>query len=206
MSRFCPKCGWEFPSCFTNSKCKFCNTEFNTQYCSRCGKEVPTSEMRRHSTGKLIKNCKPCVRELRNAYNKANPDKVKEQFKNINDGHRNLAAQRLAEWQELTNVPMRLLNEDDWLRACSHFNGCAMCGSDDIGVRELFIPFGLGGKYTPWNVIPVCEQCASKGTRNRINPFMWFDNRLGGVKYSDIDINRLEIVLDYLKKQIERND
>jgi len=40
--RTCPKCGWEYPSTYVNTKCKFCGTTFDVQICGTCKKLVPT--------------------------------------------------------------------------------------------------------------------------------------------------------------------
>ena len=53
------------------------------------------------------------------------------------------------------------LTEAQWLEACRHFDGCARCYSRDIDTRGFFVGAKLGGRYCDWNVIPLCEKCAS---------------------------------------------
>lgn len=53
------------------------------------------------------------------------------------------------------------LTEAQWLEACKHFDGCARCQSKDIDARGFFVGAKLGGRYCDWNVIPLCEKCAS---------------------------------------------
>lgn len=53
------------------------------------------------------------------------------------------------------------LTEAQWLEACQHFDGCARCHNKDIDARGFFIGTKLGGRYCDWNVIPLCEKCAS---------------------------------------------
>lgn len=42
-----------------------------------------------------------------------------------------------------------------------YFDGCARCHSKDIDARGFFVGAKLGGRYCDWNVIPLCEKCAS---------------------------------------------
>jgi hypothetical protein len=53
------------------------------------------------------------------------------------------------------------LTEEQWMRACRHFNGCAQCGDEDIEARGFFIQFKEGGRYCDWNIIPLCQKCAA---------------------------------------------
>lgn len=64
------------------------------------------------------------------------------------------------------------LTEEQWLKTVKHFNGCAMCGSEEVDTRQYFIPFKNGGRYCDWNVIPVCTNCAIKN--NRYTEFNYF--------------------------------
>ncbi len=52
------------------------------------------------------------------------------------------------------------LTEAQWLEACSFFNGCARCYSEEIDTRGFFVGRELGGRYCDWNVIPLCAKCA----------------------------------------------
>lgn len=53
------------------------------------------------------------------------------------------------------------LTEQQWLDACKFFDGCARCDSHDVDTRGFFVGASLGGRYCDWNVIPLCEKCAS---------------------------------------------
>lgn len=68
--------------------------------------------------------------------------------------------------QVLRSSPVVALTEKGWLQTCKYFNGCAVCGGA-IEVRTLFFPSSMGGAYTAWNVIPLCEQCQVTGKFNR---------------------------------------
>ena len=68
------------------------------------------------------------------------------------------------EWlAKIKRVPRnyKTLTEAQWLEACNFFNGCARCGSDEIDTRGFFVDAKLGGRYCDWNIIPLCESCAS---------------------------------------------
>ena len=70
---------------------------------------------------------------------------------------------RFDQWLEkVKQVPKDYptLTEAQWLEACSFFNGCARCASEEIDTRGFFIGRELGGRYCDWNVIPLCTKCA----------------------------------------------
>lgn len=65
-------------------------------------------------------------------------------------------------------APVILLSEAEWQKACKFFNGCAFCGGS-IEVRAKYFPTTLNGKHTPWNVIPLCNECYRVHTLGRQN-------------------------------------
>lgn len=83
----------------------------------------------------------------------------------VKANRRKLQAEAFDDWVAAVNsVPKTYptLTEAQWLEACSFFDGCARCGSKDIDTRGFFIGRELGGRYCDWNVIPLCERCASR--------------------------------------------
>lgn len=64
-------------------------------------------------------------------------------------------------------APRILMTEDEWLRRCRFFNGCAMCGGP-IEVRAKYFPTYLNGEHSPWNVIPLCSSCMSAHYAGRV--------------------------------------
>lgn len=63
--------------------------------------------------------------------------------------------------------PYKALTNSEWTKACIHFNGCALCDSEEITTRGMLVPFKDGGRYSAWNVIPICDKCAQVvGTAN----------------------------------------
>jgi len=138
----CPACGWVFPSTYINSTCRFCHSPLLLCICPICGElKVP------YSTEDLI--CKDCKakqnRVLYNAKKKAYHEKLNATL-----------------IKRLTTPKFRALTEAEWLETCSYFAGCAYCGNSSIDARTYFIPFADGGRYTVWNVIPICEECAKQ--------------------------------------------
>jgi hypothetical protein len=80
-----------------------------------------------------------------------------------------------AEWKSrIAEVPKDYppLTEEQWMEVVKHFNGCAMCGSEDISTRGYFVPFKEGGRYCDWNIIPLCEKCATT-IKYKPNPFKY---------------------------------
>lgn len=65
-------------------------------------------------------------------------------------------------------APVKLLTEAEWQKACKFFNGCAFCGGT-IEVRAKYFPTMLNGKHTPWNVIPMCDDCYKAHNAGRQN-------------------------------------
>jgi hypothetical protein len=74
-------------------------------------------------------------------------------------------------------TPVKMLTQDQWLEACRYFGKCALCNSENIDTRGFFIPFKLGGRYTAWNILPVCELCAND-MRRQLNPFITYNGPL----------------------------
>jgi len=117
--------------------------------------------------------------------------------------HSQKRQQELDDWLALCNKqPMQILTEEDWLEACNYFNKCALCTEQEIDVRKFFIRFEDGGKYTPWNIIPACELCATD-LRIQHNPFRYLhhkfktNNDRGQTAYGNI-----KIITKYLKSRM----
>ena len=97
------------------------------------------------------------------------------------------------EWRDLIlKIPKNYptLTEAQWMEAVKYFNGCAICGSESIDTRGYFIPFKSGGRYCDWNVIPMCEKCA---TNAKTTPGYFLVSR---------PVDMLKIV-DYLEERID---
>lgn len=192
QTKRCKGCGWEYPMSSPLHKCRFCGTVFTEGLCGRCGKY--SDKLRK--CGRLV--CPDCMKLC-----------VKEWY----DGQSKQAEDALKDWMSLVNkIPTgyHTLTNAEWLEACAFFDGCAMCDNPHINTRGFFLPFKTGGRYSRWNVIPLCEDCAKK-YGNYTNPFRAFHKRLGQNRmsidkamehYYNAD-RRLNKIVSYLRPRLE---
>lgn len=135
------------------------------EYCERCGKVVLAPAQRKlqeliTDAGPMYLDtgiCKDCINAgvYIDKYLDGKPlseREAKELFYRY-------AAEYERQWRVvLAAAPNILLSEDSWRHTTEFFNGCAFCGGY-ISARQLFFPSTMNGTYSPWNVIPVCENC-----------------------------------------------
>lgn len=168
----CSKCGWVLAIQHPLTHCPICRTPFNVGICSVCKK--PIEYYRR---GRRV--CKRCYDTVwRTPRDHMTMMNRREEF--------------YAEWIEnISKIPKSYptLTEEQWLAAVKHFNGCALCKSETVDTRGYFIPFNKGGRYCDWNIIPICDKCA---TEYRKNPNYFKRNRPDG----------LMDIVDYLEEKI----
>lgn len=94
------------------------------------------------------------------------------------DRRKSLLYEAYNNWLELINcLKFKPLTEADWIKSCEYFKGCACCGKPDIQARTMFIQHKLGGRYTPWNVIPTCATC-NRTFKYMVNPFVSLDKQV----------------------------
>ena len=152
-TKTCEKCGWVLDIRDPTSRCPRCKTKFEAGVCRVCGEIKPYYSEERNV-------CRDCYLYV-----------IKKP-----DDDRRLAARRRAVYQEwrdkIAKIPKNYptLTEAQWLQACAHFDGCACCGSESVDARGYFVPFRDGGRYCDWNIIPMCERCA---TATRLNGSMF---------------------------------
>jgi hypothetical protein len=111
---------------------------------------------------------------------------------------------RFDDWLAKVNcVPKNYptLTEEQWIAACSHFDGCARCHSDIIDTRGFFISATLGGRYCDWNIIPLCERCASKWNLDK-SVFAYVMRR-DHTERTDEYKQCLENIVDYLEEKLD---
>lgn len=143
-TRTCKCCGWVYPERHVGITCIVCGQPFEERWCPSCRQLKPAS-----SFDKRYNICKKCRRPIENHATRKRLQKLDDMFK---------------EWvDKVQRVPKDYptLTEDQWLAACSYFDGCARCHSKDIDTRGFFIGAKLGGRYCDWNIIPLCEKCAT---------------------------------------------
>lgn len=156
-TKTCKKCGWVFPITQPGTKCKFCYTPFELVTCRVCGGVFDAADA---VPGRAL--CRGChnaeEREHMVEYRAKRDQSLVDQYE---------------DWkQRIARVPKNYptLTEDQWLKACRHFGGCAKCGDESIDSRGFFITFSEGGRYCDWNIVPVCARCAAE-TVIQPNPF-----------------------------------
>lgn len=172
-TKTCEKCGWVLPMRHPANHCPICKTWFKEGICTKCGKPVTF-----YRYGK--RTCKECY----DKYVRTPRDNQAMQQRRVDFYN---------EWVEkISKIPKDYptLTEDQWMEAVKHFNGCALCKSDDVDTRGYFIPFKNGGRYCDWNIIPVCDKCA---TEIRLNPNYFKNRRPAG----------LMDIVDYLEVRID---
>lgn len=190
----CTKCGWKFPSTHSATACRFCGTAFKQQLCSTCN-TVKTDEdfnyiydkrkqayFRRHQ-------CKACERI-----------RTTVRVKKLTIEQRELAKKLYADWIATTSkVPYKPLTEEEWLSTCKHFGGCALCGDKHIETRHFFIQYKEGGRYAPWNILPLCGKCSVK--RYDDNPFKSMYRKLKAA--NSIDQEVFTKLYDFFRKKVD---
>lgn len=183
-TKTCKKCGWVYPINWPGRKCRFCQEQFDEFPCPRCGKIV----------NKLYSGiCIECSGKHHEEWRQQKINNAETCFSN---------------WLAMiAKQPTKTLTEEQWMKACKHFGGCAYCGNDSIDARSLFVRFKEGGRYCAWNVIPSCERCETlrKSIHNpflRMNSTFYRDRKDPAKKYG-FSLIRLNKILEYLQSNME---
>ena len=171
-TKTCNNCGWVLDIRDKRTKCPVCGTRFEYGICRVCGKPV---KYYRHD--RIV--CKLCYDTVIRK-----PGAMERVYQRRRE--------KFEEWKsKIASIPKDYpsLTEAQWLAAVKHFNGCALCGSEDVDTRGYFIHFSHGGRYCDWNIIPTCEKCAAKTTKPT-NPFLNRPAGLNGiVEYLEEKVN-----------------
>ena len=153
--------------------------------CTKCGEVKPAEQFLK---GRKV--CKACKQKYKQRLRDEYLDRLDEQFN---------------EWLEkIRSVPKDYpsLTEAQWIEACNRFGGCARCGSEDIDSRGFFVGAQLGGRYCDWNVIPVCEKCATSWDLINSSAFRYIEKRA----YNDKNLNYkkcLANIVEYLGGKLD---
>lgn len=153
-TKTCKGCGWVYPITQPGTICKICRTPFDIVVCRMCGEVV--------SGDKRVKNTNLCRACFYSVNKVSTPKSLAKRKKRLDD--------KFDCWiARVKSVPKEYptLTEEQWLAACAHFDGCARCHSKDLDTRGFFISAALGGRYCDWNIIPLCERCASRWDLNK---------------------------------------
>ncbi len=176
----CPTCNRVYPWQVPREKCSTCGYYFTRGTCYVC---------REYKDELWHGGCKECKKI-------GNRNWMRRAASNANDEYDAWVASICA-----VPKPVRLLTEDEWDRICNYFKGCALCGAMEIESRILYVPGHRGGVYTKFNVLPVCEKCATSYKQQanyKGNPFenLWF-------QYTAEKRRRLESLKKYLHNMLE---
>lgn len=204
----CHKCGWVYPATYKRNVCKFCGGSVYRDigpepgYCKDCGaycENIYTYQDHR---------CSKCHYYARIDKAKARPGYAEGRRASA----RKLLAKQAAnadkayeDWvAQLKQIQTHTLTEDEWMLACKHFGGCALCGADSIDTRMYFIRYKEGGKYNACNIIPACDKCANDLKKNP-NPFRTMNQSLNesAGRFRGQNKQRLKGIVDYLQARIE---
>ena len=185
--KVCPVCGFTFPMLGNACKCYSCGTNWHEGICRLCGKysdNLGRSLMcREHANSNEKKHKQRSYERIRTDY-----QQWREDIKTIPQ-------------------PYSPMSEEDWLRTCRFFDGCAICSSKHIDARYLFVPTKDGGRYCAWNTIPVCNVCLKLLRNTTLDPFKsimdMHKNYNGLVRFSDKRdvVNKIK---GYLYKELEK--
>ena len=172
----CPKCNWVYPDCTTRRRCKFCGSLLSAPTnCIVCGAETDNRRTLHRITSAPL--CTNCINHLVDLSNGGVFHFVE---------YDNLV---FDSWMRLHDKNYsHTLTEHEWLKACAHFNGCALCGNEHVSNRGYFVPFRSGGKYCAHNIIPLCDDC-NGFLRGYTNPF-----KLLRARANNIDRQTLEVM------------
>lgn len=187
-TKTCKRCGWVYPITQPGVACRICKEPFEIVVCRMCGKVV-SGDARVKSTNL----CKECFNNINRV------SSVKSKAKRIY-----ALDKRFDAWlAKVKLVPKNYptLNEEQWLAACSHFNGCARCHSDDIDTRGFFISAALGGRYCDWNIIPLCERCATRWNLDK-SVFAYVTRKDNAERTSEYR-ECLENIVEYLEVKLD---
>lgn len=196
-TKTCKKCGWVFPAYTDESYCRFCGEAFTEGICISCG-EFSTDLVPKT---RLCRKCYVPQKKLEPVDLSDNP------ARSVVWNRRAVikADKRFKEWTDkLRQIKMPSLTEDEWMEACIHFDGCAVCNSKSIDARSYFIRYEDGGRYNACNVIPMCEVCAT-AFKYQHNPFRQMNPNLNAniAVCRGISNKKLEAIAEYLQVRME---
>jgi DNA-directed RNA polymerase subunit RPC12/RpoP len=177
----CSGCGWKFSWNDPRLYCKYCGTELE----HLAKPVVPHVDTPTRVVSKL-----PQIDYMK---------RYRRQIAKVNNEYRVWLEQIAAVPQ-----PYAMLTEEQWLEVCAVFDGCALCNSSNIETRGFFIQFDEGGRYCAWNVIPLCDKCAT-ALKLQPNPFRRMHKELNTSLDRKRGLSREKVlaVAGYLQSKID---
>lgn len=204
--RLCKHCGEDHDFAYRFSKCRKCREYLDEQKCNTCKEIKLNDQFYRYKNGKAKGyynlRCKSCNVIRSRKFDKENPEKRRVIAARHYEKYTKLRAEQFEDWQALTEERFKMLTEKQWLEACIHFEGCAICGEEHIEARDFFVPYKDGGRYTAWNVFPVCGKCALHARTNP-NPFSFL--KVGAELAIKLGLNkeRADKLKAYMKQRLQ---
>lgn len=196
-TKTCPNCNLIYPANYRFRRCINCSTELSHHICVACKVLLPISEFR-IAGGVRRGTCVQCRVQQSKEKDAAHPGRKAKRVRN-NFLRRMAVAETRFEALMAVDKKLPPLSEHEWLEICRHFGGCAICGSEQIETRKLFVNFRDGGKYNKLNVLPLCGKC-SIPTMNVENPFRWLINIKATLK---LPKKQIDALTSYFVKIIE---
>lgn len=193
--RICPACNWVYPRSYSGVRCRFCGALLDKVLCPDCGRLLPIHNKEHPTT--LCKDCR--LKRDKEGTKSARQKRWMERRVAASD-------KRFVDWcTTISKLPFIPMTEEAWLEACQHFNRCALCDNPEIVARGYFIPFSAGGRYTAWNIIPLCEECATD-LKLQPNIFKRLDRRQNDSirAYRGMNAEKLEEAVKYLQSRMEK--
>ena len=191
-NRICKGCGWVYPPSYNEARCRFCGTEFTERICPICKQlkvpRVPDSPV-----------CRDCYNEQRRGDRATIDSALRWRANKLQE-----AEDLYQDWlKRIIAAPFVPLTEEDWLTACRYFGGCALCDISEIEARGYFVQFDEGGRYTAWNILPLCERCAT-ALKKQVNPFRRLNTQLNGnlPMSRGMSYKKLDRAYEYLQERL----
>ena len=207
LTRKCSKCGTVFPKSFVALKCSICGTPMEKMVCCKCKQILPRSYFTTRKSGvykgAINRRCTPCSKAMKKKWDDDNPDRKRARNTAFLERRADKADEDYREMLDaLATIEFKPMSEEQWLKTCSYFEGCAICGNEHIESRKFFLQFEHGGKYAVWNILPMCWDCG-KHTAKLTNPFKWIDRYIGATTTYGLTHERRARILEYFKLKIE---
>lgn len=206
MMRTCLTCGKESKYFKGIARCS-CGGTFDKYLCAKCDTWLPTKSFSKRYDGKGSEHmprsaCRKCEKKREKEVRARNVDTARAADKRRKQNKDARLDKKFELWKEnVARTPSPPLTETEWLKACKHFGGCAICGNERIEARMFFIHFKDGGRYVAHNIIPACAQCAVT-VRIFNNPFKWATYSVISTR-TKFKTAGLKRVTDYLSAQVK---
>jgi hypothetical protein len=192
-TKICRQCGWEVPYDTKRVNCRVCGAKYTERACRVCGKLFAIEEM----YGATCRECRKLTSNNSNKQKRVSAKQIAE----------STAIRALKIWLEdttpLSTVPVGY-SAADWQRSVSYFSGCAYCGSSQPTTRAYYVGYQSGGRYQPWNILPLCDDCAIK-TQSIDNPWLLVNRGIVEARYFTRALGYLRTIVKEAMSELHRS-